>query len=71
MVIAARHSIKHLSANEGAEKFNKNDDEVSELINILHRRISDAILPFSQNSDEDRNYSELEEIHIQTILHLE
>jgi hypothetical protein len=71
LVIAARHGIKILSSNEGAEKFKKDDEEVKELIYLLRRRIEDAILPFNQDSTDGENFSDYEESLKQTLQHLD
>lgn len=71
LVIAARHGIKFLSANESAEKFDKDNEEVKKLLALLRRRITDAILPFDQDSNEEINISDCEESLKQAIEHLD
>ncbi|WP_458775608.1 helicase-related protein [Desulforhopalus sp. 52FAK] len=70
LVIAMRHGIASLTAKDGAENFSKDMEEVQEVIDLMERRIKDAILPFDQDTVSEEEYTELLENVNQVLEHL-
>jgi type I site-specific restriction-modification system R (restriction) subunit len=70
LVIAMRHGITSLTANDGAENFSKDMEEVQEVIDLIKRRIRDAILPFDLDAVSEEEYAELQENVNQVFNHM-